>query len=147
MSNESDNAFNSIEGLDFDNPDKSLSPPTDEQERIKEARQSYDFRHDAFIGALYLCGLLFIVWMILIFNWPKADNSEGVGIYYLYGLKLSLCSVILITAVVSTLRFAIRCYGHHQPSSAQIDASSSAIQIAGKTMEEIGKGMQSGSSS
>ena len=67
--------------------------------------------------------------------------------YYLYGLKLSLCTVTLITITIATLRFAIRCYGHHQPSSVQIDASSSAVQLAGKTIEEIGKGMQSGSSS
>lgn len=147
MSDEPGNTFNSIEGLDYENLDKDLKPPTDEQERIREARQSYGFRNNAFVGALYLCFFLFIVWLILIFNWPIVEENKGNSIYYLYGLKLSLCSVILITAVVSTLRFAIRCYGHHQPSSAQIDASSSAIQIAGKTMEEIGRGMQSGSSS
>ena len=146
MSGEADNTFNKIEGLDYENLDQNLKPPTDEQERIREARQSYGFRNSAFVGALYLCFFLFIVWLILIFNWPEAGNNKEVGIYYLYGLKLSLCSIILITAVVSTLRFAIRCYGHHQPSSAQIDASSSAIQLAGKTVEEIGKGMQSGSS-
>ncbi len=146
MSGEADNTFNKIEGLDYENLDQNLKPPTDEQERIREARQSYGFRNSAFVGALYLCFFLFIVWLILIFNWPETGNNKEVGIYYLYGLKLSLCSIILITAVVSTLRFAIRCYGHHQPSSAQIDASSSAFQLAGKTVEEIGKGMQSGSS-
>ena len=143
MSEEKDH-FHIQPELDFD-PEKVQNPPTEEEERAREASQSFWFREKVFIGSLYLCFFLFIVWLILIFNWPTMDENQGNGVYYLYGLKLSLCSVILVTAVVSTLRFAIQCYGHHQQSPTS-GMDNSSVSIIGKFLEQIGKTIQSSSS-
>lgn len=144
MSNSS-KAFKDLPELDFD-PDHNQKAPTEEQERAKEANQSFTFREKAFTCSLYVCGLVFGVWLILIFNWP--DIGKPTAAYYLYGLKLSLSTIALITIAIAILRFAIQCYGHHQSSSSTIETPNGATIVSlGKTVEQVGKTLQSSGTS
>ena len=134
--------FHNQPELDFD-PEKVQSPPTEEEERAREAVQSFEFRQDAFTCALVACGVILLLWIALLCNWPEPNMPKEA--YYLYGLKLSLCTVALITIAIATLRFAIQCYGHHQPASAT-GVDNTSVGIIGKFLEQIGKTIQSSSS-
>lgn len=51
---------------------------------------------------------------------------------------LFLSTVAMLVLLISTLRFAIKCYGHHHQQNT-LDNSTSQIGIIGKTLEAIGK--------
>lgn len=88
---------------------------TETLEKRREALQAYGFRESAFRWGGILCLVVGLIWVILMANAP--DDSAPEAAFYLWGAKTSLCTIVLVTVVVSLLRFAIKCYGHHQRST------------------------------
>lgn len=95
--------------------------------RIKEAKQGQLFRHFAFWGSLGLWVVVFGVWIYLFCSWPEPTKycNPPVQLYYLWGMKTSLATVLLIAVTLGVMRFALRCYGYHHLQEGKKDSSDS----------------------
>lgn len=95
--------------------------------RIKEATQGQLFRNLAFWGALGLWVIVFGVWLYLFCSWPEPTKycNPPVQLYYLWGMKTSLATVLLIAVTLGVMRFALRCYGYHHLQEGKKDSSDS----------------------
>lgn len=95
--------------------------------RLKESKQGQDFRQWAFVLSCILwvgvCGL----WGYLICSWPEPTKycNPPVQLYYLWGMKTSLATVVLIAVTLGVMRFALRCYGYHHLQEAKKESSDS----------------------
>lgn len=105
----------------------------------READQGHRLRENAFTIALIGNLLVGILWFALLANFPEGNNLPK-EYYYLWALKMSLSTVVLIAIFISTMRFAIRCYGHHQP---QQDGDTQGFALLGKGLESVGKTINS----
>lgn len=112
---------------------------TEIMEKRREAVQAHGFRENAFRWIGMLCGVVGILWVALVAKSPDAAAPKEA--FYLWGLKTSLCTVVLVTIAIGLLRFAIKCYGHHQHSVRDDDApnpvklAETALKVAHKAME------------
>lgn len=111
---------------------------SEERLKSKEALQAHEFRDTAFTFAKYLsCGLA-AVWVFLIFCCPQ--EGAPTAAYYLWGAKVSLCTILLVSIVVGMMRFAIRCYGHHQHTPEDNSGDNTAVLTTlGKVVEALAK--------
>ena len=115
-------------------PDKLAS---EELLKSKEAVQAHEFRGTAFTFAKYLsCGLV-LVWGFLIFCCPQ--DGAPTAAYYLWGAKVSLCTILLVSVVVGMMRFAIRCYGHHQHTPEDNSNDNTVLTTLSKLVEALAK--------
>ena len=106
-----------------------------------EAAQAHKFRHWAFFGGFWASFVLFAVWLLaMLFYWPEHWYSTTVTLAF--GVKFSLCTLTFLTVAIATLRFAIRCYGHHQSNtSTSNEIDSPSMSMAGKVLEAVGKAL------
>lgn len=105
-----------------------------------EAAQAHKFRNFAFWGGFIASVLLFLIWIwVMLFYWPERWHTPTMTI--LLGVKFSLCTLTFLSVSIATLRFAIRCYGHHQGGNTAnpngIDSPD--MGVVGKVLEAIGK--------
>lgn len=117
-----------------DDPEAGFKGDADAYWRLKEAAQGHRFRNVAFFGGSFLTVITSALWVYVIFcHWPDASADNAV--VFLFGLKASLTTVVFLTALVSTLRFAIQCYGHHnQQKQEDIAPPNDAQTIIGKAV-------------
>ncbi len=108
-------------------------------ERRREAIQAHGFRESAFRWIGILCGVVGLLWVGLMAQSP--DVTAPKEVFYLWGVKMSLCTVVLVTIAISLLRFAIKCYGHHQ-HSARDDEISSPVKLAETALKVAHKAME-----
>ena len=101
---------NSFTSIDYD-PDAAARFLPEEAQKAQEASQAQSFREQAFVFAISANLCIFIVWLALMSNMPEEGSPDKA--YYLWGLKTSLATGSLLILGISTMRFAIRCYGHH----------------------------------
>lgn len=104
-----------------------------------EAAQAHKFRQYAFFGGFGCSILLFLVWLfVMLFHWPEHWYAAPATLALC--VKLSLCTLTFLSVAIATLRFAIRCYGHHQggPANSQ-EIDSPNMNMAGKVLEAVGK--------
>ena len=95
--------------------------------RIKEAKQGQLFRNCAFGFSCVLWGGVAYVWFKLFNSWPEPtkDYTPPVQLYYLWGMKTSLATVLLIAVTLGVMRFALRCYGYHHLQEGKKESSDS----------------------
>ena len=129
------NDFKSLPELEFD-PDAEASLPDEETLKAQEAEQAHKFRENAFHGALVVDFFVFVAWLGLIANVPAPGGSDAA--FYLWGLKTSLATATLLVLGIGTLRFAIKCYGHHHPQNTPSEADG-VLPIVGKVLESVGR--------
>lgn len=103
----------------------------------KEAEQAFKFRNAAFWGGFFASAVLFIVLVVFILGcWPSEKASAPV--VALFCVKASLTAVTFLTVSVATLRFAIRCYGHHQKvDEKRDDLGKVDIAVLSKLLETL----------
>lgn len=95
--------------------------------RIKEAKQGQLFRNCAFgLSCVLWVGVAY-VWFKLFNSWPESTKycNPPVQLYYLWGMKTSLATVLLIAVTLGVMRFALRCYGYHHLQEGKKDSSDS----------------------
>lgn len=103
-----------------------------------EATQAHQFRQWAFWGGFGASCLLFFLWLIvMLFFWPEHWYTTSMTLAY--SLKLSLCTLTFLTIAIATLRFAIRCYGHHQNGSTTKDYIGTNLSEPLKQVVELAK--------
>lgn len=123
--------------------DAELSDPQERAEKSREAKQAHGFRESVFYWIGLLCFFVSMAWFWLLANCP--ENTAPKEAFYLWGAKVSLCTLVLVSLTVGLLRFAINCYGHHKPTPENGVSASSAASV-GKVIEAVGKAFQSHSS-
>lgn len=133
--------FKSQPELEFD-PDAAASPPDEETLKAREAEQAHKFRESAFRGALFVDFFVFVAWLGLIANVPAPGSPDSA--FYLWGLKSSLATATLLVLGVGTLRFAIKCYGHHHPQNTSSETDG-VLPIVGRVLESVGRAISSNS--
>lgn len=105
-----------------------------------EAAQAHKFRNFAFWGGFFASVILFFIWLVvMLWCWPEHWHTPAMTIFL--GVKFSLCTLAFLTVSIATLRFAIRCYGHHQGgnSANSNGIDSPDVSVVGKVLEAIGK--------
>ncbi len=124
-----------VRGKDAKDDDKPLVGDVDANWKNLEYSQAHLFRWLAFSAAGIMTIGLGGLWVYVFFtSWPDATNlptghTETFILKYaiILGLKVSLVTVLFITVFVTTMRFAIRCFGHHNPKQQDNDSSLSAF--------------------
>lgn len=120
-----------------DRDDESAAVNSDDIEKSREAKQAHEFRETAFAFAKYLSFGLVLVWGFLIFCCPQ--DGAPTAAYYLWGAKVSLCTILLVSVVVGMMRFAIRCYGHHQHTQEDNSNDNTVWTTLSKVVETLAK--------
>lgn len=104
-----------------------------------EAVQAHKFRQWAFWGAFTASCALFAIWIgVMVCCWPEHWYTPAMTV--LLGVKFSLCTLTSLTVAIAMLRFAIRCYGHHQSGSSNVGDSPTA-NMAQKILDVVGKAL------
>lgn len=122
-----------------DDPDSVAKEDTDAAWRAREAKQGYWLRWFAFLGAAVLTFTTFGFWGHQLFNLPGPCYPPEA--FYVWAIKLSMSTLVFVSLAVGLLRFAIKCYGHHNRDSGQIPDS--ALPAIGKFLEALGKSFNS----
>lgn len=120
-----------------DDPDSTAKEDTDAAWRAKEANQGHILRWVAFSGVAALTLVTFGFWGHQLFNLPPPCYPPEA--FYVWAIKLSMSTLVFISLAVGLLRFAIKCYGHHNKDSGQIPDS--ALPAIGKFLEAFGKSL------
>ena len=78
---------------------------------------------ETFAVSMFVWIFCFVIWCGLLLNWPTdvVSNPEK-ELYYLWGFKTSLVTVVLRAISLGLMRFALRCYGHHHLQEARKEA-------------------------
>jgi hypothetical protein len=121
----------------FEDPDSTAKEDPDATWRAKEANQGHILRWVAFCGVAILTLLVFGFWGHQLFNLPGPCYPPEA--FYIWAIKLSMSTLVFISLAIGLLRFAIKCYGHHNRDTSQ--TPDSALPALGKFLETLGKSL------
>lgn len=99
--------FNLDEPNGFGRPQEGYDP----ENISEEAQQAHHFREQAFTVVIAILIGALVIWIGMMCNNP--DNQAPTVAFYLWGMKTSLATVVLLGIALALLSFAIKCYGHH----------------------------------
>lgn len=119
-------------------PESSATREVEERWKAEEYRQGHRFRNVAFCGGVVILLAITIGWAYLVFFcWPSPWDGQAGAM--LLAFKTSATTVVLLTLFVSLMRFAIRCFGHHNQQETKADGDGVAIDALRKAIEEAAK--------
>jgi hypothetical protein len=113
-----------LQSLPFD-PESTTRADPEKVWKTREAEQAHTFRTVAFWSALIFCGFVAVLWLYIMAEFWPTDKMEMSSVLFMCA-KMSLITVVLLSMIISLLRFAIRCAHHDNKPETDSSPSSNA---------------------